>query len=374
MSAKKKILVAVTNDISTDQRVRKVCEFLVENSFEVTLIGRKLPNSVPLPKLNYKTRRFNLIFKKGPLFYATYNLRLFFYLLFRKADCLLANDLDTLYANVWAKKFKSNCRLFYDSHELYCETPELIHRPRIQKIWKRIERKCIPKVDSFYTVNESIAEIYSKEYGKDVKVVRNIGDALNLELNETRESLGLPTDKKIVILQGAGINIDRGAEELVNAIQMVENAVLVIVGDGDVVASLKKTVTDNAWEQKVMFFDKRTYSEMMNFTKLADVGVSLDKDSNLNYRYSLGNKIFDYIHARIPLFVSDLPEIARIVRQYKVGVIALSHDPKQIAEQLNNLFSDEEAYQKLKSNTHKAAAELNWENEKKMLQEIYIIE
>ena len=79
MKKKKKIIVSVTNDIYTDQRVRRVCEFLISNNYDVTLCGRLLKNSKKLPETQYKTVRFKLPFTKGALFYAVYNIRLFFY-------------------------------------------------------------------------------------------------------------------------------------------------------------------------------------------------------------------------------------------------------------------------------------------------------
>lgn len=369
----KKVYVSVTNDLFTDQRVRKVCEFLVANDFDITLVGRLLPNSQEMPSnLKYRTKRFPLWFKKGPKFYATYNLRLFFYLLFRKADLLISNDLDTLYANHWARKFKRNCKLVYDSHEYYCGTPELVERPKVQNFWRKIEKRCLPKVDAMYTVNESIASLYREEYNKEVKVVRNITDGNLPSLNMSREDLGLPIDKKIVIMQGAGINIDRGAEEMIEAIQNVDDAVLAIVGDGDVVPELKQRVKEKAWGHKVLFFGKRPYHELMNFTALSDVGVSLDKDSNINYRFSLPNKIFDYIHAGIPLMVSDLKEVAAIVRDYEVGEVCSSHEIDEIANTLNSLLGDEKKLEAYKANTKRAAKELNWKNETKVLEQIYL--
>ena len=132
-----------------------------------------------------------MLFKKGASFYAFYNLRLFFYLLFHKADVLLSNDLDTLLANHWAKKFKSNCKLVYDSHEYFVGVPELTHKPGIQKIWRRIEKKCLPKTDQRYTVNESIATLYKSEYGLDFEVVRNISDAPKNIQTKSRSELAV---------------------------------------------------------------------------------------------------------------------------------------------------------------------------------------
>ena len=368
----KKIIVSVTNDLYTDNRVRKVCEFLIKHDFEVTLVGRKLKNSADLPALPYKTKRFRLPFTKGALFYASYNLRLFFYLLFHKADVLLANDLDTLLANHWARKLKRHCKLVYDSHEYFIGVPELVERPRVQKFWRRIEKRCLPKVDRMYTVNESIAKLYRNEYNIAIEIVRNISDAPASFPKKTRSELGLPEDKKIVIFQGAGINIQRGAEELIEAIPLVKNAILIFVGSGDVIEQLKQKVKIEKQEQHILFFGKKPYLELLNYTAVSDVGVSLDKDTNINYRYSLPNKIFDYINCGIPLLVSDLPEVRSIVDTYEIGLVVPSHQPTAIAASLRQLLEDDALYTKLKTNTQKAAAALTWENECKVLEKIYL--
>lgn len=369
----KRVIVSVTNDLTTDNRVRKVCEFLVSKGFLVTLVGRKLKTSADLATgLPYQTKRFRLWFSRGALFYANYNLRLFFFLLFHRADILVSNDLDTLLANHWAKKFKKNCRIIYDSHEYFTGVPELLSRPRVMKFWKRIEKQCVPKVFKMYTVNESIANLYRNEYNLPIDVVRNISDAIDLPSPKTREELGLPVDQRIIIFQGAGINIDRGAEELIEAMPQVVNCTLIFVGSGDVIEQLKERVRQLKLNGKVLFFGKRPYTQLMDFTRCADLGVSLDKDTNVNYRFSLPNKIFDYIQAGIPQMVSDLPEVKQIVTGYDVGIVCENHDPAYMAQKINALFSDKALYDRLKNNTSHAAAELNWEQEKKILEKIYL--
>lgn len=371
MAGKKRIIVSVTNDLFTDQRVRRICEFLVTQDYELLLVGRRLKTSKKMPKTAYKTKRFRLFFTKGALFYASYNLRLFFFLLFKKADVLLANDLDTLYANHWARKFKRKCRLIYDSHEYYTGVPELINRPKVQRFWERIEKITVPKVDEMYTVNESIAVLYRQKYQRDVKVVRNISDFERIKTLKTRSELGLPTAKKLVIIQGAGINIDRGAEEVVEAITKVENAVLIFVGNGDVLPLLKEKVKNEKLEDKVLFFGKRTYQELMNFTQLADVGISMDKDTNVNYRFSLPNKIFDYIHAGIPLLVSDLTEVRKIVEGHEVGLVCPTHNPTDIAHFLKLILFNDDLSKKFRLNALKSAQVLNWQTECNVLKTIF---
>ena len=366
----KKIIVSVTNDLSTDQRVHKVCVTLQKLGFEVTLVGRLVTESKPLDERPYATRRFKLWFEKGALFYANFNLRLFFYLLFQSTDVLLANDLDTLLANTLASKLKGK-PVVYDSHEYFTEVPELVSRPKVQRIWERIERFCFKHVKHMYTVNDSIAGLYHKAYGKNFKVVRNIPQRALVPITKTRQDLELPEDRKIIILQGAWINVDRGGEEAVRAMQFVENALLIIVGGGDVIDTLKAMTHDLKLEEKVWFFGKRPYSELVQFTANADLGLSLDKDTNINYRYSLPNKVFDYIHAETAVLASNLVEVARVVTTHQVGEVLESHDPKTMGEQMQRMLADETQLQGWKANAKKASVQLTWENEAQVLREIY---
>lgn len=368
----KKAIVSVINDLSTDQRVHKVCTTLEKLGFDVTLVGRKQRASLPLAARTYKTKRMFLLFEKGPLFYAEFQLRLFFYLLFHKADVLVANDLDTLWPNYKVSKMKS-AHLVYDSHELFCEVPELQNNPKKKNIWKKLERKIFPKLKYVFTVNDSIAKIYSEEYKVNVRVVRNIPLLANQSSieNLSKEQLGIPADKRIIVLQGAGINIDRGGEEAVEAMQYVENAVLLIIGSGDVMDVLKKMVNDLKLDSKVKFIGKVPFQKLVQYTRHADLGLTLDKDTNVNYKYSLPNKLFDYIHAGVPVLSSGLVEIKRIIDEYAIGDCISSHEPKHIADKINAILLDENNLRLWKKNTKIASEKLNWEIEEKALIEVY---
>lgn len=368
----KKVYVLVSNDLYTDQRVHKVCTFLFDNGFDVTLLGRKLPNSITLEKRNYQTKRFPLWFKKGPLFYANLNLRFFFFLLFHKCDMIVANDLDTLLAGRMGQKFKSKCELVYDSHEYYTGVPELVARPSVQKAWERIESWIFPKLNKIYTVNQSIADMYEAKYGKKLYVVRNVSPKIGELKSVQREDYNLPFDKKMVIMQGAGINVDRGAEELVEAMLQLENAILVFVGDGDVVPQLKEYVRKNSMEKRVFFLGKRPYAEMLAISSLADVGLSLDKGTNINYENSLPNKIFDYIQTGTPILASARKEVKKVVEEYEVGEILNDVNSQEIAEKLHKMLENHQKLSVFKENCQKIAQILNWENESKVLEKIYL--
>lgn len=366
---RKRIIVSVINDLVTDQRVRKVCKTLYDNGFDIYLVGRKLNTSLPMDKRPYKVKRLKLLFSKGPLFYICFNIRLFFVLLWNKADIYHANDLDTLLPNFLVSKLKGK-PLIYDAHELFTEVPELVHRPLVQGIWKRIEALVVPRVDVMFTVNESIAAIYSQKYGKSITVIRNLPETIQLSEPVSFQEFGLNPDQTYVILQGAGINIDRGAEELVDAMHLLDNVVLIIAGGGDVIDVLKQKVIKEQLEQKVKFFPKMPYASLMKLTACASCGITLDKDTNLNYRYSLPNKLFDYIMVGIPVLASDLPEIRRIIDEYGVGLVISSHQPAVIAEGIRTLLQLNH-HGAMKQALQRAAKELCWEMEQQKLKLAY---
>ncbi len=362
--------MSVTTDLVSDQRVDKVCNTLFDMGFDVLLLGRRYKTSPKLEQRRYKTKRLHLLFKKGKLFYAEMNVRLFFFLLFHRADIFHANDLDVLLPNVIIGKLKHK-PIVYDSHEYFTEVPELVNRPKVQAVWKKIEQFCFPKVNHAFTVCEPIAQHYRQTYHKDVKVMRNIPFQRIYNRAKTKSELGLPENKAILLLQGTGINIHRGAEELVEAMSMIDNALLLVIGSGDVVGKLKEMVVKQNTTDKVRFMNRLPFEDLYNYTVWADLGFSLTKDICINYRYALPNKLFDFIRARVPVVSSPNTEVASLIQYYNIGFILQEVTPECIAEAVNNLLKNRNLLEKFKYNTIQASQELSWENESLVLQETY---
>jgi glycosyltransferase involved in cell wall biosynthesis len=335
--------------------------------FNPYLIGRLLPESHSLDR-DYGTHRMKLIFRKGPIFYFEYNFRLFFHLLRSKVDVFVANDLDSLPANYLASRIKRK-PLVYDSHEYFTEVPELIGRPVVRAIWSWLEKILVPRVNVAYTVCDSIAEVYRDHYHVDFKVVRNLPVCSQTEI-PLEETILRPESVKVILYQGA-LNLGRGIESAIRTMQFIDGAILWLAGDGDLTTQLKLMVAELKLDMKVKFLGRLPLHQLHEVTKLADLGISLEEDLGLNYRFALPNKLFDYIQAGVPVLVSNLPEMRRIVEHYQIGVIAETHQRKELAEIIKSALFDEEKINFWKQNLPKAAKELCWENEEEVLKKVY---
>jgi glycosyltransferase involved in cell wall biosynthesis len=360
-----KIVVSVTNDLCTDQRVHKICTTLLEEGFEILLIGRKLKASGPLNRA-YPTHRMRLFFNKGFLFYAEYNLRLFLKLGVTKKDILVANDLDTLLPNfLIAKLFQK--KLVYDSHELFTEVPELINRPKTQKIWLAIENYILPKINNAYTVCDSIAEFYEKKYKTPFDVIKNCPA-------KTIEPLGAfefnHKNKKIILYQGA-LNLGRGLELMIETMNYINNSIFVIIGSGDIEKELKDKVEALNLGNKINFLGKLTPDKLKTLTPLADLGISIEEDLGLNYRFALPNKIFDYMQANVPLIVADLPEMKKIILEHNIGLVVKERSPKKLAQQVLEALDNSERYDLWKSNLIETSKNYSWDIEQEKLLKIF---
>ena len=354
------IVFTVTTDLTYDQRMIRICTSLANGGYTVTLVGRKMKGSLPLAQQPFKQKRLFCFFEKGKLFYAEYNIRLFFYLLFKKMDCIGAIDLDSILPCYFISKIKKKKRV-YDAHELFCEMKEIATRPAIYKAWKKIERYTVPKFINGYTVNQPIADEFKKMYDVNYEVIRNIALLREINVPEKKE--------KFILYQGA-VNEGRSFETLIPAMKEV-NCQLIICGDGNFMQQAQQLVKENQLEDKVIFKGKVKPDELRAITQQAYVGVTLFDDTGLSNYYSLANRFFDYLHAGIPQLCVNYPVYKEINDKYNIAVLTDDISSKKIADLLNNLLLNEVEYKRLQQNCLQTRKELNWQEEEKKLLQFY---
>lgn len=362
----KHIYVCVTSDVVTDQRILRHCNFLTSNGYHVHIVARKTKKSLPASELGFQVTRFNMLFESGPLFYLFFNLRLFFFLLFRRRGIVWANDLDTVTPCYFIKKIKK-VDLVFDAHELFTEVPELAKSPLKKKIWLWVERKFASKADVFITVNQSLADQFNVRYAITPIVVRNVPIKLPLLKPITREELDIPKDVLICVLQGSGLNHGRGLLETIEAFTMLPHAVLLVVGSGTALNDARQKAEEREIAHRIKFIPRQPYEKMMQYTQLADVGLAYDTHPCLNFHLALPNKIFDYFQAGIAVLCGPQPEIQGLVAHYGCGRVMENITPETIAENITYFIENRDELSQMKHQSFQASKLENWDREKHQL-------
>jgi glycosyltransferase involved in cell wall biosynthesis len=193
-----------------------------------------------------------------------------------------------------------------------------------------------------------------------MQVIRNLPYLEGKEYR--RPDLPESAPGRIIIYQGV-LNRGRGLETMISAMQYLDDFQFQIFGGGDITVRLEELVKSLKLEDRVMFMGRLPFQELKEYTRRACLGISLEEDLGLNYRFALPNKLFDYIQAGIPVLVSDLPEMRKVVQEYSIGQVLKDPDPKSLADQVRDMMNSDEQGIAWKNNLHKAAAELCWENE-----------
>lgn len=344
-----------------DQRMIRICTSLQNLNYNVFLIGRKSNSSIhPRNKL-FQQYQIPVYFQKGKWMYLEYNIKLFFFLLYKKIDIIVAIDLDTIIPCYYISRIKKIPRV-YDAHELFSELKEVVSRPTIKKMWLGIERYFVPRFSLGYTVSESIVEEFYRRYGVKYGCIRNM-PFLQSEKSITKQQ------GRYLLYQGA-VNEGRGLEWLIPAMEWVSMP-LIICGDGNFMTQAKALSKALGLSEKIIFKGNIAPDALSEYTNHAYAGINLVEPVGLNQLYSLANKFFDYMHAGIPQLTMNFPEYERINNQFEIAVLISTFQTKEIAEKLNLLIDNGVLYQRLQLHCIEAASVFNWQHEEKRLQLFY---
>lgn len=383
----KRVLMIVENDFVNDSRIMKEATTLGSNGYEVKILalhntGLKHEEDFgcyAVERIELKTR--NKLSKSNiysqVIKYLEFQARCISIGSAFQPDIVHCHDLTTLPIGVkLVGKMKGKPKLVYDSHELWREflgnktMGRLVLGAR-----NNMEKKGIKKCDGVITVSDSIADYLMKLYGLNEKpcVLRNIPNKKTFETGKDyfREIFGIKKSQKIVLYQGE-IKKGRGVENIIDTMEYVdENIVLVLLGNGNYVDTLKEKVNRLKMISRVFFHSAVKSSELLNYTCTADVGIHLIDNSCLNHYYCLPNKLFEYIQAEIPVICSNFPDMKKIIETYQIGTTVKPDEKEEVGLAINSVLMDVEKHAKLKENCKKAKDILNWENEGKELLRLY---
>ena len=355
----RKATIITTSELATDHRLHKLSNTLHEAGYNCEFVVRYRTGHLPYHG-DFKTHTLKTIFQTSPLFYLIYNLQIFIFLLFHRTNLVVSVDLDTLTGCALAKLFKRS-KLVFDSHEYFPESPEINKKPLIKAIWKFAEKLFVPFVDIGITVCQPIAEIYKLKYNKVFLVIRNAPNK-----NRVFDTIqNMNNKREFTILYQGAVNNGRALRELVEAMYFIDNAKLIIVGNGDIYEEIKNLA--EPLKERVLMTGKVPFNKLPAYTTNADLGIALLEDMGLNNYYALPNRLFDSLHAGLPVLGISFPEIKRFINEYQFGTTIDIIEPQSIAHAINDIIQHPTKLNIWKQNALKAKEKVNWENETKIL-------
>lgn len=296
---------------------------------------------------------------------AEWSMRVLASLRGRRIACINAHSLAVLPLCVLAAMM-TGARLVYDTHELETETSG--YKGLRQKLGRFVEKLCIRRCDMVVCVSSSIADWYAKTYGLErPTVVRNIPQfcpPAARDLTALRQSMGLQSGRLAFIYQG-GFIAGRGVERLLKVFIGLQQVDLVCMGSGPLQPMVAQAAELHA---NIHLVPPVPPQEVLGYTQAADVGICLTDNSCLSHYYSLPNKIFEYLHAGLPIIVNPLLEQKQMVEQHGCGWVA-EEDDAAFSEML--LAIDRAAIAAKRDNVQAATHALNWDEEKARLLQAY---
>ena len=368
----KKVTILVFNNFTHDNRVLREGLSLKNAGYEVQVVALH-EGDLPKKELKegLKIHRLSLISRKLPksIFFQIFKWMELFLLIakhYRKTDFFHVCDVLPLPMAVWTKRlFNSSIKIVYDAHEL--EFQKNTSSKRYGQLIAWLEAKHLRAADAMITVTDLIAELYKEHYNiKKPNVIHNFPYKQTLgHQDKFRHKFGIRPDQKILLYQGV-IAPNRGCEQLIEAFKdMPDQFVLVLLGYGSLWDSIKAMSSEM---NNVFMHEAVGRKELLKHTASADYGIYSIINTNQSHDYALGNKIFEYIMAGLPIISTNLKGPKSFLKEaFTVFIDAINKDSlKGAVEHFDSLDQST-----LSKDIKDFAETANWDREQQKLLNIY---
>ncbi len=367
----RKVLIISFTDLKKDPRVNKQIRFL-KDRYEVSTIGLESAEEeyVVFYRLERRDTSFFSNVKKAlfckikffeKVYWDTYKFDFLLDELSReKFDLIISNDIESL---PLALRVKNDGKILLDAHEYTPREFEdrFLWRLFLQDYKEYLCKKYIRYCDSMITVSDGIANEYYKNFNIKPDVITNACDYVDIKPSYN--------SKFIRLIHHGGAVPSRKIESMIKMMDYLDKSfTLDLMLLPTLPTYLKKLKYLAKGKDKIRFLEPVPTQDVVNRINKYDIGVYILEENNFNNKYALPNKLFDFIQARLAVAIGPSPEMAKIIKQYDLGIVSSDFEPKTIAEEINKLTKDKIDYYKYQSD--KAAYELSSEGNHKKIENL----
>jgi glycosyltransferase involved in cell wall biosynthesis len=327
----KRIAVVVLNNFVNDNRVHKIAESLGMHDFKVTVVAflkgdvkeRDANIHYDIHRIKLRTAVLpnrNKIF--GALKYLEFILKISYH--YRRFDVMHCNDFEAMFVGFIAKITRPKLKLVYDCHEYERERAEM----NIIKKWSTriFEPLIIRSASQVFVVGLGIQKEYKRLYPHiQTEILMNSPHLRSFERKQIlRDRFQLRADQKIYLYQG-GLYPSRGVEFLIDVFERMQDdqSVMVFMGFGPLTEKVKQAASRT---RHILYLPAVPYDQIFAYTSSADFGFITTQNVSLNNYYCMPNKLFEYIHAEIPIITNNLHDCRAIVEANQIGTIIETFD------------------------------------------------
>jgi len=370
---KRSITIAFLGNATHDTRIANLTKSLTEDNIDLKVI------SFDWITPNFKTTLGNTsIFKldksKSSIsFYLNFLRILLSELRKTNSSIYIAEDIYTLPVVTFIAKLRK-AKLYYNSREFYAFLGGLRNRKTLQNTIRWIEKYFIQKVDQVLVTGDGDAQFLQEYYGiSNTIVIRNLPlEQIPNNKVDLKSKLKIPENNLILLYQGVILE-GRGFKPILNALAEIENFHLITLGSGVFQNEYEKLAEELKISDRVHFLGTFEQHELINYTTAADIGLALIENISKSYYYALPNKLFEYIMADVPVLCSNLPQMKKVVEEYKVGEVVDIEKDRELITRLKNLIMNRDLLFEYKQNCKPASSILNWQKEYEKVKYLFIV-
>ena len=188
---------------------------------------------------------------------------------------------------------------------------------------------------------------------------------INISQEDARRKLDLPLNKKILAYTGKFKTMDRdkGINNILNALKILnnKNIIFAAVGGSDQeIDYYKKKAKEFGVIDQVVFKGLSPQSDLAVCQKAADI-LMMPFPYNRHYAYYMSPlKMFEYMAAKRPIIVTDLPSIREVLNENN-SVIVKPCDSEDLAKGINNILDSQDLAEKAAMQAYKDVDKYTWE-------------